>query len=126
MLQLLKPRCEDTFDSQILAEVEEVWHARARRIEYILVRVVVLGVGLVVFEIFVALLILSGVTAAKLFYGPTVPVLSDVFYGGGPLIFDGGAFLFPFVYIIGDILAEVYGWRRARRETMPGSDRTSR
>ena len=70
--------------------------------------------------VFVALLILSGVTAAKLFYGPTVPVLSDVFYGGGPLIFDGGAFLFPFVYIIGDILAEVYGWRRARRAIILG------
>ena len=70
--------------------------------------------------VFVALLILSGVTAAKLFYGPTVPVLSDVFYGGGPLIFDGGAFLFPFAYIIGDILAEVYGWRRARRAIILG------
>ena len=70
--------------------------------------------------VFVALLILSGVTAAKLFYGPTVPVLSDVFYGGGPLIFDGGAFLFPFAYIIGDILAEVYGWRRARRAILLG------
>lgn len=70
--------------------------------------------------VFVALLILSGVTAAKLFYGPTVPVLSDLFYGGGPLIFDGGAFLFPFAYIIGDILAEVYGWRRARRAILLG------
>ena len=65
--------------------------------------------------VFIALLILSGVTAAKLFYGPTVPVISDLFYDGGPLIFDGGAFLFPFAYIVGDILAEVYGWRRARR-----------
>ncbi|MEW1964901.1 queuosine precursor transporter [Micrococcus sp. NPDC078436] len=70
--------------------------------------------------VFIALLILSGVTAAKLFYGPTVPILSDVFYEGGPLIFDGGAFLFPFVYIIGDILAEVYGWRRARRAILTG------
>lgn len=65
--------------------------------------------------VFVALLILSGVTAAKLFYGPTVPGVSDVFYGGGPLIFDGGAFLFPLSYVVGDILAEVYGLRRARR-----------
>ena len=63
----------------------------------------------------VGVLLLSGVTAAKLFYGPTVPVLSDLFYGGGPLIFDGGAFLFPVAYIVGDILAEVYGFRRARR-----------
>ena len=70
--------------------------------------------------VFIALLILSGVTAAKLFYGPTVPVISDLFYDGGPLIFDGGAFLFPFAYIVGDILAEVYGWRRARRAIVLG------
>ncbi|MDO5634731.1 MAG: queuosine precursor transporter [Micrococcus sp.] len=70
--------------------------------------------------VFVALLLLSGVTAAKLFYGPTIPWVSDVFYDGGPLIFDGGAFLFPFVYIIGDILAEVYGWKRARRAIIVG------
>lgn len=65
--------------------------------------------------LFVALLLLSGVTAAKLFYGPVVPGVSDLFSGGGPLIFDGGAFLFPLSYIVGDILAEVYGLRRARR-----------
>ncbi|MBB4736279.1 putative integral membrane protein (TIGR00697 family) [Micrococcus cohnii] len=70
--------------------------------------------------VFVALLLLSGITAAKLFEGPVVPLVSDLFYGGGPLIFDGGAFLFPFVYIIGDILAEVYGWRRARRAIVLG------
>lgn len=69
----------------------------------------------VIVAIFVSLLLLSGVTAAKLFYGPVVPWFSDVFYGGGPLIFDGGAFLFPLSYIVGDILAEVYGLRRARR-----------
>ena len=70
--------------------------------------------------IFVGLLLLSGVTAAKLFYGPTIPVFSDLFYGGGPLIFDGGAFLFPLAYIVGDILAEVYGYRRARRAIFIG------
>ena len=35
-------------------------------------------------------------------------------------LFDGGAFLFPFAYIVGDILAEVYGWRRARRAIVLG------
>lgn len=70
--------------------------------------------------IFVALLLLSGVTAAKLFYGPTVPVLSDLFYDGGRLIFDGGALLFPLSYVVGDILTEVYGLRRARRAILLG------
>ena len=33
----------------------------------------------------------------------------------GPFITDGGAFLFPLVYIIGDVLSEVYGWKATRR-----------
>lgn len=33
----------------------------------------------------------------------------------GPLILDGGAVLFPLVYIFGDVLTEVYGYKRARR-----------
>lgn len=33
----------------------------------------------------------------------------------GPLILDGGAFLFPLAYVLGDILSEVYGFRAARR-----------
>jgi len=30
-------------------------------------------------------------------------------------VFDGGTFLFPLTYIFGDILTEVYGYRRTRR-----------
>lgn len=33
----------------------------------------------------------------------------------GPIITDGGAFLFPLVYIVGDVLSEVYGLKAARR-----------
>ena len=33
----------------------------------------------------------------------------------GPIIADGGAILFPVVYLLGDILTEVYGFKRARR-----------
>ena len=33
----------------------------------------------------------------------------------GPLIFDGGMFLFPLTYVLGDILSEVYGFAAARR-----------
>lgn len=74
----------------------------------------------VVMALFVGLLLISGVTATKLFEGPVVPWLSDAFYGGGPLIFDGGAFLFPLSYVVGDIMTEVYGWRRAKRAIWTG------
>jgi uncharacterized integral membrane protein (TIGR00697 family) len=33
----------------------------------------------------------------------------------GPFTFDGGTILFPLSYIFGDVLTEVYGFRRARR-----------
>lgn len=52
--------------------------------------------------VFVALLLISNIGAVKLIEF-------------GPLITDGGAFLFPLVYIVGDVLAEVYGWKAARR-----------
>ncbi len=34
---------------------------------------------------------------------------------GLPLAFDGGTLLFPISYIFGDILTEVYGYKRSRR-----------
>ena len=57
--------------------------------------------------VFVGLLLISNVAAVKLI------VL-------GPFITDGGAFLFPLVYIVGDVLSEVYGWRAARRAILVG------
>ena len=57
--------------------------------------------------VFVGLLLISNVAAVKLI------VL-------GPFITDGGAFLFPLVYIVGDVLSEVYGWRAARRAILIG------
>ncbi|TDO92450.1 queuosine precursor transporter [Enemella evansiae] len=33
----------------------------------------------------------------------------------GPIITDGGFFLFPLAYIVGDVISEVYGGRAARR-----------
>ncbi|TKV56465.1 VUT family protein [Nakamurella flava] len=38
----------------------------------------------------------------------------------GPFITDGGAFLFPLTYIFGDVLSEVYGFKRARRAIVLG------
>ena len=52
--------------------------------------------------VFVALLLISNIGAVKLI-------------AFGPLITDGGVFLFPLVYVVGDVLAEVYGWKAARR-----------
>lgn len=51
---------------------------------------------------FCALLLISNIGATKLI-------------AAGPLITDGGAFLFPLVYVVGDVLSEVYGWRATRR-----------
>lgn len=51
---------------------------------------------------FVALLLISNIGATKLI-------------AFGPLITDGGAFLFPLVYVVGDVLSEVYGWKATRR-----------
>ncbi|MDO5534851.1 MAG: queuosine precursor transporter [Propionibacteriaceae bacterium] len=72
----------------------------------------------VVVAVFVGLLLISNIGATKLIeFGPSVEV-------GGlpilPIITDGGAFLFPLTYVLGDVLAEVYGLRRARRAIAVG------
>ncbi|NLT31600.1 MAG: queuosine precursor transporter [Propionibacterium sp.] len=61
----------------------------------------------IVVATFCALLLISNIGATKLI-------------GVGPLVFDGGAFLFPLTYVLGDVLAEVYGLRRARRAIVLG------
>ncbi|MBI1352296.1 MAG: queuosine precursor transporter [Actinomycetales bacterium] len=57
--------------------------------------------------VFVAVLLISNIAATKLI-------------SFGPLITDGGAFLFPLAYIIGDVLSEVYGLKAARRAILLG------
>lgn len=57
--------------------------------------------------LFVAFLLLSNIGATKLI-------------GIGNLVFDGGAILFPLTYVLGDILAEVYGFKAARRAIILG------
>ena len=61
----------------------------------------------VLVAVFTALVIISNVTATK-----------GVAFG--PIITDGGFFIFPLTYIIGDVLAEVYGFRAARRAIILG------
>lgn len=38
----------------------------------------------------------------------------------GPFTFDGGTLLFPLAYILGDLLTEVYGYKRSRRVIWTG------
>src|SRR5699024_3002425 len=40
--------------------------------------------------------------------------------GFGPIVTDGGAFLFPIAYILGDVISEVYGFRAARKAVITG------
>jgi uncharacterized integral membrane protein (TIGR00697 family) len=66
--------------------------------------------------VFCGLLLISNIAATK-----TITVVDGLpeFVGGG-IFTDGGAFLFPLTYIVGDILAEVYGLRQAKRAIWVG------
>lgn len=61
----------------------------------------------IVVAVFCGMLLISNVAATKLIRL-------------GPLTFDGGAIMFPLTYVLGDVLAEVYGLRRARRAIVVG------
>lgn len=60
-----------------------------------------------VMALFVAVLLISNVASTK-------------FVKLGPFTFDGGTLIFPISYIFGDILTEVYGYRRSRRVIWTG------
>lgn len=57
--------------------------------------------------LFVTTLIVSNIASVKLI-------------GVGPLVFDAGTLLFPLAYIVGDIITEVYGFRKMRSLLMMG------
>ncbi len=61
--------------------------------------------------VFVGILLISNVVAVKpiAFGAISLPGIEL------PLVFDGGVFLFPLAYILGDVLAEVYGLKASRR-----------
>lgn len=68
--------------------------------------------------LFCSFLLISNVSAVKLIqFGPDVDLFGFPIL---PIITDGGAFLFPLTYIIGDVLAEVFGMRGARRAILIG------
>lgn len=60
---------------------------------------------------FVGCLLIANIAATKLF---------SLNIGAIHMNFDGGALLFPLTYVLGDILAEVYGFARARRVIIAG------
>ena len=61
----------------------------------------------IIAAVFCALLLISNIGATK-------------FIDFGFIKTDGGAFLFPLTYILGDVLTEVYGFRAARRVIYTG------
>lgn len=56
----------------------------------------------VIAALFCSMLLISNIGATK-------------FIDFGPIKTDGGAFLFPLTYILGDLITEVYGFKAARR-----------
>lgn len=56
---------------------------------------------------FICTLIISNILATKMI-------------GLGPFVFDGGTLLFPFSYIVADLLSEVYGFKQTWRLTVFG------
>jgi len=72
----------------------------------------------IVVALFCSFLLISNVGATKLIaIGPTWHPSGIALL---PLVFDGGAILFPLTYIFGDVLAEVYGFAKARRAIVLG------
>jgi uncharacterized integral membrane protein (TIGR00697 family) len=66
--------------------------------------------------LFTALLVISNVSAVKLIGLGRV----ELFGWGIEVTVDGGAFLFPATYILGDVLAEVFGFKATRRAILLG------
>lgn len=60
--------------------------------------------------VFVAVLLISNVASAAKIVNLGLPILT----------FDAGTLLFPIGYVFGDILVEVYGYRRSRRAIWAG------
>lgn len=77
--------------SSALESVEEKLHLKAKEFRYLIV----------IAMVFVSVLLISNVASSKITQF-------------GPFQFDGGTILFPLSYIFGDILTEVYGYKKTR------------
>jgi uncharacterized integral membrane protein (TIGR00697 family) len=63
---------------------------------------------------FVVILVISNIASSAKIVGVSFSLFSV------RLAFDGGTLLFPFAYVFGDVLTEVYGFRTARRVIWTG------
>jgi uncharacterized integral membrane protein (TIGR00697 family) len=68
----------------------------------------------VVASFFVAILIVSNIASSAKIVDMGISLFSI------PLAFDGGTLLFPLVYVLADVLTEVYGFRVAKRVIWTG------
>ena len=68
----------------------------------------------IVASFFVAILVVSNIASSAKIVDLGVSLFSI------PLAFDGGTILFPLVYVLGDVLTEVYGFKTARRVIWTG------
>lgn len=69
----------------------------------------------IVVSVFCSLLLISNIAATK-----TITIVESGVPLLGGIFTDGGALLFPLTYILGDVLAEVYGFTQARRAIWVG------
>lgn len=71
-----------------------------------------------IMALFVTVLLLSNLlSSAKII---DITAVTGLTFGPLPFIFDGGTLVFPISYIFGDILTEVYGYKRSRRVIWAG------
>jgi len=68
----------------------------------------------IVASFFVGILIISNIASSAKIVDIGVSLFSI------PLAFDGGTLLFPLVYVLGDVLTEVYGFKTTRRVIWTG------
>jgi uncharacterized integral membrane protein (TIGR00697 family) len=68
----------------------------------------------VIASFFVSILVISNIASSAKIVDVGITLFSI------PLAFDGGTLLFPFVYVLGDVLTEVYGFKTARRVILIG------
>ncbi len=68
----------------------------------------------IVTSFFTAVLVISNVASSAKIVDFGVSLFSV------PLAFDGGTLLFPFAYVLGDVLTEVYGFKTTRRVIWTG------
>ena len=68
----------------------------------------------IIASFFVGILIISNIASSAKIVDLGVSLFSI------PLAFDGGTLLFPLVYVLGDVLTEVYGFKTTRRVIWTG------